>query len=61
MITEADGEYEADDYWPDKANQDTGFKCLFEDNTYAPHLLAVYYVITAHGIRPSNSVAVLQI
>ncbi len=32
MITEADAEYEADDYWPDKANEDTGFKCLFDDD-----------------------------
>uniref|UniRef100_A0A5K3EXM1 R3H-assoc domain-containing protein n=1 Tax=Mesocestoides corti TaxID=53468 RepID=A0A5K3EXM1_MESCO len=31
MITEADAEYEADDYWPDKTNDDTAFKCLFED------------------------------
>ncbi|VDL98947.1 unnamed protein product [Schistocephalus solidus] len=33
MITETDAEYEADDYWPDKAQEDTGFKCLFEDST----------------------------
>ncbi|VDN10852.1 unnamed protein product [Dibothriocephalus latus] len=33
MITETDAEYEADDYWPDKAQEDTGFTCLFEDST----------------------------
>ncbi|VDK22441.1 unnamed protein product [Taenia asiatica] len=31
MITEASGEDEIDDYWIDKAVEDTGFKCLFVD------------------------------
>lgn len=35
MITEADGEYEADDYWPDRANEDSGFKCIFDDDEWA--------------------------
>ncbi|VDD81481.1 unnamed protein product [Mesocestoides corti] len=47
MITEADAEYEADDYWPDKTNDDTAFKCLFEDEEQVIGYYKLFFFIRA--------------